>query len=128
MATSQPPGWETLVFPRPVSENQRQSNYVSRNTTTRAIKRTFQRLGWPNLPVATHVARHTMHNVAQEHASALLLRKVVGHKTEKMSLTYTAADAAKVIELGQRVGADLKAGRRSVNESVNGGRSGDSDP
>ncbi len=114
------PGWDELVFPRPVSGNQRQSNFVSRDTTYAAIKRTFKRLGWPNLPVGTHVARHTMHNVAQEHASALLLRKVVGHKTEKMSLTYTATDAAKVIELGQRVGSSLKSGIKSVKESVNG--------
>lgn len=115
MAELRWPGWERLVFPRPPygPSDRRRYDHIPQATVYGAIKRTLKRLGLEHMPVGTHIARHTMHNVAQEHASALLLRKVVGHKTEAMALNYTAAHAAKVIDLAERVSRDLKSGKTS---------------
>jgi integrase len=121
------PDHETLVFPRSWSRIRRTGNHVARATASAAIKRAFARLGWHDMAVATHVARHTMHNVAREHTSALLLRKVVGHTSEKMSLNYTSAEKAEVIELAERLGSSFRSVTKSVTGTSDSGTSDEND-
>ncbi|MBA3841077.1 MAG: tyrosine-type recombinase/integrase [Actinobacteria bacterium] len=114
------PGWEELVFPRPTARRQRASNHFANTTVHYAIKRSFERLGL-EMAVATHVARHTMLNVAREHGSALLLRKVMGHRSEAMQMTYTAAEKREVISIAERVGSALRSGTKSGTRTDRGG-------
>jgi integrase len=128
MAEHKWPGWETLVFPRAWSPRQpRKSNHHAESTIYKAVKRSLKRIGLGHMPVGTHLARHTMQNVSREYASALLLRKVMGHTSEQVQLNYTAAEKAEVINLAERVGSAFRDSRRqkaSSGDSGSGPRSG----
>ncbi len=108
MAEEQWPGWETLVFPRPVGTAPRMYNQWARCTVSNWIKITQKKLGW-DMPVATHIARHTMITIADELASDALIRKIAGHKDEKTRLRYTAAQKARVIDLAERLDDRLRS-------------------
>lgn len=121
MAREQPPGWEELVFPRPVTGRPRPTNYWSWATAMRAITRSFDRCGI-EVKGKTHVARHTMITIAEDITpSEALLRKVVGHRSKKVHDGYKHPPEAKVIELGDAVGRELLRGRRTGTQTGTSG-------
>lgn len=120
MAREQPPGWDELVFPRPVTGRPRPTNYWSWATAMRAIARSFERCGI-EVKGKTHVARHTMITIAEDITpSEALLRKVVGHRSKKVHAGYQHPPEAKVIELGNAVGRELLRGRTGTQTGTRG--------
>lgn len=121
MAREQPPGWEELVFPRPVTGRPRSSNFWSWATVMRAIERSFERCKI-EVKGKTHVARHTNITIATEVApSEALVRKVVGHRAKGGAHEgYIHPTDGQVIRLGEAVaGALLGTRRQTVSQTVN---------
>lgn len=111
MAVEQWPGWQELVFPRPVSGRRRASDHWACTTIGEALRRSFRSLG---IAVAgsTHVARHTMISIADELATPdAVLRMVVGHRSKKIHEGYKHPRDAKVIQLADAVGRAMRTGR-----------------
>jgi integrase len=111
------PGATEFFFPRPPSNRKRTGNQWSIATARDQIKAAYARLGLEHMRAVTHMSRHTMISIAEELASELLLRKVVGHKSIKQTLTYTHAHAERVLSLAESVGAVLSSGTKSVLSS-----------
>lgn len=109
MLHEQWPGYERLVFPRPLTTRRKHSEHWSIVTAWHIYKRGLRAIGL-DLPVATHLCRHTMLTVAQSFASARLLRAVGGHKSEEMQARYLGTHEAEVVELGTKIGKKLLKG------------------
>lgn len=110
MAEFRWPGWETLVFPRPMSARKRPNNYFAYHTANTVVKRSFKRLGLDNMKVATHVARHTHLNLARQGGDVdpLMLRKMMGHATLEQQLTYTGIELVEARAIASKVSRVLQ--------------------
>lgn len=100
------PGWDRIVFPRPPTTRRKHSHHWSISTAWSWYSRGLDAIGL-DLPVATHLARHTAINIAVAFVSARLLRAVAGHKSEAMQARYLAQDEAEIIDLGTKISSKL---------------------
>lgn len=118
------PGHETLLFPRPPYGKRRDSDHWSIATVHHMIRRSFKRLGWldGDRPVkgTTHVARHTLVTIAEEHATEAVLRKVVGHTSSAVHAKYKHPAQAKVIDLAEAVGRRVLTGSKTGSSEDKG--------
>lgn len=117
MSLHQWPGWERLVFPRPVTGHKRTHDMWPYNTVLGAVSRIMAKLEL-RTPSKTHAMRHSMISAAQTEKNDTLLRKLVGHSSEELTHRYTSVDGAQVIDFATRV--ELTLLRRA-----GGGRGGD---
>lgn len=102
------PGHNEFFFPRPPGGWRRHSNAWSIATAGDHIRAAYDRLGLSHMKAVTHAARHTMiSRAAMDKENELLMRKVVGHSSQRQSEVYTAAHVAQVIELAERTGGAL---------------------
>lgn len=111
MEYEQWPGWEEIVFPRPVSGHKRKSNYWAISAVDKKLRAAFKRLGITG-PGTTHRARHTAVTLADELGIAEgLARKVFGHRSTKHRAAYQHPTDSSVIKFAETVGKKLRRNR-----------------
>jgi site-specific recombinase XerD len=102
------PGHNEFFFPRPPGGWRRHSNAWSIATAADHIRAAYDRLGLSHMKAVTHAARHSMiSRAAMDRENEALLRKVVGHSSQRQTAIYTTAHVAQVIELAERTGGAL---------------------
>jgi len=123
MAHERWPGWDDLVFPRPVTGRRRPHNYWAYQTIAKKLHKAFTALQL-EVKGTTHVARHTMITLAgeitQTETSAALLREMVGHRSQKQHAVYQHPLEGKVLQMGERVGRVITSGRRTLTGTLTG--------
>ncbi len=111
MDKEQWPGWQELVFPRPVTGRGRQYDFWSSSVVDKKIRGSFKRLGF-QINGTTHSARHTWVTMAEAiEPSEALRRAMAGHRTQKVHDGYTHHSEDRVADLGERVGKHLTGKR-----------------
>lgn len=107
------PGADEFFFPRPPGGWRRHSNAWSIATAGDHIRASFDRLGLGSMRAVTHAARHTSISLAAiEQLNEQTMRAVTGHTTRKLTHGYTTAFKDNVIELAERIQAQLKGAKR----------------
>lgn len=118
------PGWEELVFPRPVTHRKRTSDFWACSTVDHALRRAFKRLGI-EVEATTHIPRYTMATIADEiEAPEALWRKVMGHRSREIHLGYKHPPAAQVVGLAEKYGAKLGLAGTGTKSGTQDGENG----
>lgn len=116
MAVERWPGWEELVFPRPVTGRIRVYDFWSASTVDNKIRASFKRLGF-EIKGTSHSARHTWVTMAESvEPSDALRRAMAGHRSQKMHDAYTHHSEERVADLSERVGKHL-TGKRTGSKT-----------
>ncbi len=101
------PGWQTLLFPRPVVAHAsgRVNDFWPSSTVDTKIRAAWRRCGI-EVKGATHVARHTMISLVEDTnaVSEALVRDVVGHRTRGIHSIYQHPAQAQVMALADVAG------------------------